>query len=104
MLIDFPLDEAAAAGGRLEVEGGALIVGAALPELAHGIQAGPGVPVSVPWPRASSARSTSAKSGSLASWRSSASAAETSAPGTSAAETGAPDTSAPDAVSGGSAP
>jgi hypothetical protein len=43
VLIDFPLDEAAAAGGRFEVEGGALIFGAALPELAHGIEAGPGV-------------------------------------------------------------
>ena len=44
MLVDFPLDEAAAAGGRLEAEGSALILGTALPELAHGIEAGPGVP------------------------------------------------------------
>jgi hypothetical protein len=41
-LIDFPLDEAAAAGGRLEISGDALILGAPHPELAHGFQAGPG--------------------------------------------------------------
>jgi hypothetical protein len=43
VLVDFPLDEAAAAGGRFEAEGGALIFGAALLEVAHGIEAGPGV-------------------------------------------------------------
>ena len=31
-------------GGCLQVEGGALILGAALPELAHGVEAGSGVP------------------------------------------------------------
>ena len=41
MLVDFPLDEAAAAGGRFEAAGGPLVFGAALPELAHGVEAGP---------------------------------------------------------------
>jgi hypothetical protein len=43
VLIDFLLDEAAAAGGSFEAEGGALIFGTALPELAHGIEARSGV-------------------------------------------------------------
>jgi hypothetical protein len=38
-LVDFPLGEAAAAGGRLEIDGDALVLGAAAPELAHGIHA-----------------------------------------------------------------
>jgi hypothetical protein len=38
-LVDFPLDEAAAPGGRLEINSGALVLGAAAPELAHGIHA-----------------------------------------------------------------
>jgi hypothetical protein len=43
-LVDFPLDETAAAGGRLEINGDTLVFGAAAPQLAHGIhvEAGPG--------------------------------------------------------------
>jgi len=36
-LVDFPLDEAAAAGRRLEINGDTLVLGAAAPQLAHGI-------------------------------------------------------------------
>jgi hypothetical protein len=41
-LIDFPLDEAAAAGDGLEISRDALILGAPLPELAHGFYVGSG--------------------------------------------------------------
>jgi hypothetical protein len=36
-LVDFPLDEAAAASGRLEINGDTLVLGAAALQLAHGI-------------------------------------------------------------------
>jgi hypothetical protein len=43
-LVDFPLDQAAAAGGRFKINGDALVLGAAALQVAHGIhvEAGPG--------------------------------------------------------------
>ena len=48
MLVDFPLDEAAAAGGRFEAASGPLVFGAVLPELARGVEAGPVAPSGIP--------------------------------------------------------
>jgi hypothetical protein len=43
-LVDFPLGETAVAGGRLEINGDTLVLGAATPQLADGVhlEAGPG--------------------------------------------------------------